>query len=175
MNEPPIDVEKGHRWFAIEWNNAAWDALEADELDDTAKWTALHRGHASVAHWREAGNELNWVRGLCLLANIEAVFGAPSSAQRICELCEAKARELDDLADWDHAFIANAAARAAAAAWDEEQGRDHPDTARVEQLQTQARQCRTRAQQLGAAIADEEDRKYYQQWHERGADHPAFR
>ena len=167
MNEPPIDLEKAHRWFAIQWNNAAWDALEADGLDEEAQLAALHRGHASVAHWREVGNKVNWVRGLCLLANIEAAFGSSSSAVRLSELCLTKADGLEGLEDWDHAFNADAAARAAAAALDEESQRAVPDPARVEALRAQAGAHRQNAQQLGQAIVDEEDRKFFQQWHSR--------
>lgn len=174
MNEPPIDVEKGHRWFAVEWNNAAWDALEADGLDEAQKLAALHEGHGSVAHWRQVGNEVNWVRGLCLLVNVEASFGSSTSALRISELCEAKSTEVNGLADWDIAFIADASARAAAAAWDDEQRRDQPDAHRVEGLKVLAQQRWQRAHEFGEAIADEEDRKFFQQWHRRGAEHRAF-
>ena len=172
---PPFDVAQAHRWFAIEWNNATWDALEAESLDATQQADALHRAHASVAHWREAGNDVNWFRGLCMVSTTEAALGAAGSAIRFALSAETLAAKLGgELADWDLAFLAEAHSRAAAAAWEEEQARTQVDTERAAALLSEARQQRERARQLGEAIAEEEDRKMFQQWFERGASIAAF-
>ena len=30
MTQPPFDVQRAHRWFAVELNNLAWEIVEAD-------------------------------------------------------------------------------------------------------------------------------------------------
>jgi hypothetical protein len=72
MAEATFDLPRAQRWFAVECNNAAWDLLEkssrtADETD-----RMLHAAHASVHHWLAAGNDLNRLRGMVLLANVYA-------------------------------------------------------------------------------------------------------
>ena len=61
MPEAPFDLAQAHRWFAIEFNNQAWDLVE--KVNRTADETQqmIHAAHASILHWQSAGNALNGV------------------------------------------------------------------------------------------------------------------
>ena len=172
--EPDFDPSAAHRWFAIEWNNAAWDALESalesglDESSDLDTTNALHVAHGSLAHWREVGNELNHIRALCVVANAEALFGASASAIRFADhalaLANGEQGEVEGLADWDEAFLLDARMRAAVAALQEEQSRTQPDPQRVASLQEEVAGYEQRAKACGEAISDEGDRKFFLEW-----------
>lgn len=68
MADATIDLPRAHRWFAVECNNEAWELVErpartADEND-----LMIHLAHAAYWHWLHAGEALNRLRALCLLA-----------------------------------------------------------------------------------------------------------
>lgn len=167
--QPSFDLSAAHRWFAIEWNNAAWDALESAVGGDApqAGDDALHLAHGSLAHWGEAGNALNHVRALCVVANAESLFGAASSAVKFAEKAIQLAADdeaVDGLADWDQAFLYDARMRAARAALQEECSREQADPQRLAALEQEVEDYLQRAEAAGAAIADEADRKFFFEW-----------
>ncbi|MFN0019032.1 MAG: hypothetical protein ACKVP0_12280 [Pirellulaceae bacterium] len=75
MADAPFDLAKAQRWFAIECNNAAWELLDKPgrTADETER--LLHVAHASVHHWLAAGNAMNQLRGVVLLANVTPARG----------------------------------------------------------------------------------------------------
>lgn len=81
MAEAPFDLPRAQRWFAVECNNAAWDLLDKAERTADETERLLHVAHASVHHWLAAGNELNHLRGLVLLANVYASASLPEGAR----------------------------------------------------------------------------------------------
>jgi hypothetical protein len=81
MAEAPFDLVKAQRWFAVECNNAAWELLENASRTAEETERMLHAAHASVHHWLAAGNELNRLRGMVLLANVYAGAGLPEGAR----------------------------------------------------------------------------------------------
>lgn len=48
MAEPPFELDKAHRWFAIELNNRAWDLLEGEELSEAEADELVHVAHSSL-------------------------------------------------------------------------------------------------------------------------------
>ena len=82
MSEPPFDLAKAHRWFAVECNNAAWELYElpARTAEETERMIDL--AHASLHHWRHAATPLNILRGQVLLATVYTAAGYRESAAR---------------------------------------------------------------------------------------------
>ncbi|WP_254510107.1 tetratricopeptide repeat protein [Anatilimnocola floriformis] len=96
MAEPPFDLAKAHRWFAVELNNQAWDLLEkADRTPDETE-RLIHAAHAACFHWLHAGNLLNHLRAQNLLATAYARSGLGESAVRHAEKCLALSNEAGD-------------------------------------------------------------------------------
>lgn len=144
---PSFDLDKAHRWFAVEYNNAVWNLLERSDRSDEENEQMIHSAHASLIHWLEVGGPINALRAYYLLTNAYAAAGDGPSAVRYGERSMAMKEESPEgLADWDIAFIYDAVARAHAAA-------GNPD---------RARELRDLAQEAGEAIADEEDRKIFE-------------
>lgn len=74
MKQPADELNQWHRYFAVECNNIAWSAAEADPSTRDHK-SLLNAAHASVFHWLQVGNELNKIRGFVLLAYVHALCG----------------------------------------------------------------------------------------------------
>jgi hypothetical protein len=113
MAEAPFDLPRAQRWFAAECNNVAWDLLEKSgrTADETARM--LHAAHASVHHWLAAGNELNHLRGMVLLANVYASAGLAEEAARYSEQALALSASAGDTPSaFDRATVQAAACRA---------------------------------------------------------------
>lgn len=80
MNNPPFDLPKAKRWFAVELNNTAWDLLEAASLNEDQIERMIHAAHAACYFWLEAGNQLNHLRAQNLLATAYARAGRGEAA-----------------------------------------------------------------------------------------------
>ena len=93
MAEPPFDVPKAHRWFAVEFNNQAWDLLEKPDRTADQTERMIHVAHAACFHWLQAGNLLNHLRAQCLLATVYARAGLGEAAVRHAEKCLALSSE----------------------------------------------------------------------------------
>ena len=100
MSEPPFDVAKAHRWFAVELNNHAWELYELPARTAEETERMIDAAHASVHHWRQVGTLLNALRGQVLLASVYAAAGLAQGAVRHAY----GALELLDRADQPTAF-----------------------------------------------------------------------
>lgn len=144
MNTP--DIERAHRWFAVEYNNRAWNLLERTDRSEEENEFMVHSAHASLLHWKEVGTRINALRAYYLLAYAHAAAGEGSAAIRYGDRSLALMQDdPEGLADWDVAFTYDAVARAHTAAGNPEPARDY----------------RQKAQSAGEQIADEEDRKIF--------------
>lgn len=107
MPEPTFDLPAAHRWFAIEFNNRAWDLVEApirtaDEADEM-----LRLAHAAATHWSAVGKPINELRARLLLALAHAVVGEGPAAVRFAKQCADLGAALDsELTPFDRASIA---------------------------------------------------------------------
>ncbi|MBM84088.1 MAG: hypothetical protein CMJ78_26340 [Planctomycetaceae bacterium] len=147
--EPPFNVDQAHKWFAIEFNNAAWDALEKADRSAEESDVMVHLAHASTFHWRKIGTDVEYQRGLCLVAQAHAAAGDGAVAVRYAERCLGILNQQPDkFADWDVAFSYDALARAHAAA------------ANTEAATTAKQQ----AEDAGNAIAGDEDKQFFFDW-----------
>lgn len=153
MADPPFDLDKAHRWFAIELNNRAWDLLEAAELSDARADELVHVAHGSLYHWLQVGTSANHVRALCLLTNACAAAGRGAEAVRYARQCvELSQANAEALADWDFAFIYDGLARATAAAGD----------------CTEAETIKQQARDYGDKISEPEDKEFFDRWFASG-------
>ena len=86
MSDPPFDVAKAHRWFAVECNNLAWELLElpARTADETERM--INAAHASAHHWRQVGTTLNALRGQVLLTTCYVAAGLSEGSVRHAHL-----------------------------------------------------------------------------------------
>lgn len=64
MTDETFDVNKAHKWFAIECNNQAWDLVETKERTAEQVEEMIHLAHAARFHWKEVGTDLNLLRGM---------------------------------------------------------------------------------------------------------------
>jgi hypothetical protein len=156
MPEPPFDLEKGHRWFAVECNNRAWDLLEKAERSPAETDAMVHAAHAACLHWSHAGKEIHRLRALFLLASVYAELGNASACSAYADECLALANaKPEGCKDFDMAFALEGVARACALRGDLSAAIAHKE----------------HAQQLAAAIENAEDRKIVEQslasrnWH----------
>ena len=95
MSDPEFDTTAAHRWFAIEFNNRAWDLIEAPSRTDAETEEMLHTAHAAWQHWSSAGDELNLQRAECLLATAYAAADLADAAIRYGRSCVKRAEESD--------------------------------------------------------------------------------
>jgi Activator of Hsp90 ATPase homolog 1-like protein len=133
-----------HQWFARSLNGLVWRLLA--QPDRTAEDDArmVDAAHASQHHWREAGGPPA-TRGEWLVSHVYAVLGRPEPALHHARRRLALADGDPAAADFDHAYAAEAMARALACAGELDQ----------------AASWHSRATAAGAAVADDEDRKIF--------------
>lgn len=83
--QPPFDLPQAHRWFGIEFNNAAWELVEAATRTKAETERMLRLAHASCLHWESVGTPANEQRGLVLLAMAHAVAGLGNRAAALAQ------------------------------------------------------------------------------------------
>jgi hypothetical protein len=140
----PEEITRSHKWHAIECNNLAWNLADRPARTAAEDEEMLHAAHASAFHWAKVGTALNQVRATMLLAHVHAALRDGRAALAYAQRCN------DDLAahnppDWEMAFSEAVLAHAAFAAGEADLHREHY----------------ARAQQLGQAIADPEDKEIF--------------
>jgi len=143
MLKPPegTDPESWHRYFASTANNLAWQLVElpASEVDLRE---LLNAAHAAAWHWQAAGNELNRMRAVMLLAQAHAMAGLGTTALAYADEMRSYFLFMPNTPDWELAFVHVVHAHAASAAGSaEEHARSYAQAAKAVQ-----------------AIADDEDR-----------------
>ena len=118
MNQPPFDLQRAHRWFAVEANNRAWDLVEAPSRSPEEVREMLHAAHAAAFHWSPVGTPLNTLRAECLLATAYAVAGQASPAVAHAGYCLELGEQVTDQTPLDRATALGCAAQAHALAGD---------------------------------------------------------
>jgi hypothetical protein len=152
MAAPPFDLARAHRWFAVEFNNAAWDLLE--KPDRTAEETQhmIHAAHAAAIHWQAVGTAINAERAENLLATVYCAAGKAEPALRHAQRClqmSEQAAAAGEETPFDRAVALGCAARAHRLA------NDHAEADRLEAL------ARAAAEKLAA-----DDRQVYARYYE---------
>lgn len=96
MSTPPFSIQEAHRWFAVEFNNLAWDLLESKSRTKEENERMVHVAHASTFHWLEVGTPLNHLRAQCLLTTVYSSLGFADSAFRHAIKCLTLSEEIGD-------------------------------------------------------------------------------
>ena len=113
MPEPPFDLPKAQRWFAVELNNLSWDLVEKQDRSQDETERMIHAAHAAVHFWLAEGTPINHLRGQCLLATAYAAARLPEAALRHAEQCLALGAEARaDLSAFDRATMHGAMSNA---------------------------------------------------------------
>ena len=124
MPHQPTDTDphSWHRYFAMEYNNRAWDlSVEARSMEEDREM--LNAAHASALHWGAAGTETHQMRATMLLAEVHALLGYGPSA--LAYATAVRDYFLNrDTPDWEVAFTHAIHAHAAHAAGDRAAHRD---------------------------------------------------
>jgi hypothetical protein len=119
MADPPFDAQQAHRWFAVEFNNQAWELVEAAQRSPDQTEQMIDLAHATAIHWRQVGTLINQLRAQCLLATAYAAAGLGEAAVRHAERCLASCREAgNEQTAWDRATAHGSAANAYACVGD---------------------------------------------------------
>lgn len=154
--QPPFELPKAHRWFAVELNNLCWDMLDLPQRNDEQRETMLDAAHGARWHWRQVGGPENEARARCMLACAHAAGGSAELALGYARGClELVESHREVMADWDAPFAYDCLARAHAAAGQH----------------AEAQSCRQQAAELGRKIADAGDREFFERWHAGGEWH----
>jgi hypothetical protein len=135
-----------HRQLGADLFNEVWRLIDSREDDERM----VHGTHASAYHWSIAPEcePKHRARSEWQVSRVYVLVGRPEPAlhhaRRCLELCEAHPENVED---WDLPFAYEALARAHRLADDEEE----------------ARRCEQQARDLGAEIADAEDREHLEE------------
>jgi hypothetical protein len=138
------EIARSHRWHAIQCNNAAWSLSELAARTAHQDAEMLDAAHAAAFHWSKVGSELQVIRAKMLLGHVHASLGHGDLALGYAhESYEYVVNH--DPQDWELALAHAVLAHAAFAA--DERNLHHEHYAR--------------ANALGDAIADPEDREIF--------------
>jgi hypothetical protein len=150
MTNAPFDLQRAHRWFAVELNNLAWDTLGMETRTDEQNERMLNAAHAACLHWHEVGTELNHQRALCLLATVHARLGYADSAVRYANKCLELSAEVGEAqTPFDVATNYGCAALAYNVAGQEDK----------------AAEMLAKAQKVAAAFTDAEDKSVFERFY----------
>lgn len=146
MSQPPFELAAAHRWFAVEFNNAAWDLVEKPARTADEDQAMLHAAHASVLHWQKMGAAVHQQRGEHLLAHVYMQLNQPAAALAHATRClQLSDGAPDGQTAFDRAAALEAMARAQACAGDDEA----------------ARRYRARAVEAAHHITEDDDRRAF--------------
>jgi hypothetical protein len=146
MSEAPFDLAKAHRWFAVEYNNQAWDLVERPSRTADETEQMIHAAHAALLHWQAIGTALNRQRGENLLATVYVAAGDAGAAVRHGERClSLSVQNAQEESPFDRATALGCAAQAHALVG---------DSAQADRLRTLAK--------AAAAALDADDRAVFE-------------
>lgn len=97
--QPPFDVQRAHRWFAVELNNLSWEIVEADSRTDKQLEQMIHAAHGACYHWMQVGTLINHQRAYNLLAHAYLTVGDVDMALRYAMKCLAVGEQTGDMQD----------------------------------------------------------------------------
>ena len=140
----PEEIAQSHRWHAIESNNLAWMLADKPTRSAAESEEMLNAAHASAFHWAKIGTEINQVRAKMLLGQVHALLGAGQMALTYAQQSYDYITTHDQ-PDWEVAYAHAVLAHAAFAVGDAVLYEQHY----------------TKAQELGQAIADPQDREIF--------------
>lgn len=144
--EKSYTLEEAHKHLAIKTNGECWQLLEKQKRSSSEDELLIHLAHSSCYHWLQVGTGLHHQRAQWMLSHVYAEIGMAEVALKHALQCQQLTEENTELMkDFDLAYSQEALARAYACAGDLNNALLH----------------RQKAEALGQAIANEEDRKIF--------------
>ncbi len=145
-DEKTFTLTQAHYYFAVDFHSQTWEMLEKKDRTPSEDARMLDYAHASLAHWRTAGNASRQQRGEWLVSRVHAVLGEGEQALKHAQLChEVLQNNANEMNTADFAFAYEAIARAYA----------------VNGEQTEALRFIEKAQKAGEAIQEQADREAF--------------
>ncbi len=138
------EQKEWHKQFATETFNQTWDLMDKQDKDQAEIDRMIHAAHASRYHWEVVGEAVNLARGEWQISRVYATLNRVEPCLYHAQRCFKITLE-NELKDFDLAFAYEAMARACNLA------QDQVETAKYITL----------AEEAGADIQDEGDRKYF--------------
>jgi len=147
MNEEKrFSLLEAHREFARITNNQVWDLLEKPAHKTIDEEEMLLAANTSLYHWLQVGTAVNAQRGHWLLSRVYIVLGRPQNAVEHALKCqEITENNPKEMQDYDLAFAQETLARAYASIGDQDKARDYLK----------------KAEKLGQAIQDKDDKEIF--------------
>ena len=146
-------INKMHRYFAVECNNRAWELAEQSSRSPDEDAELMTTAHAAAYHWSKVGTPINDIRARQLLAEVHAQSGDGARALALAESCR-EFFEQEEGSEWDRAFTSLELAFAHAVS-------GHRD---------EAAQFLEEASRRGEQIAEKGERDFFVETHQRIAD-----
>lgn len=78
--EKLMSIEEAHKHFAVKLNGLTWNLLGKKDRSKKDDETMLNSAHASMFHWLQIGEPLNFQRGDWLIARVYTVLRRTESA-----------------------------------------------------------------------------------------------
>ena len=101
------EIERMHRYFAVECNNNAWELAELAERTDEQKEEMVRLAEVAAWHWSKVGTPINSVRAGILLSCVNAVAGRAEDARRHTNaVAQRLAKKIEGTHGWDYAMLA---------------------------------------------------------------------
>ena len=145
-DEKTFAEDEAHLYFAKQYNMKTWELLDKPTRTPEEDELLLDYAHASLAHWRVVGTDVNHHRGEWMIARAFTVRGEAEPALRHADRClELTEAHTHDREDFDLAFAYEAKARAHA----------------LNGNRTEAEKYIEMARQEGEGIANEKDRSIF--------------
>jgi len=81
-HQPEFDIDKAHRWFGVEFNNAIFPLLEKSDRTDEETEEMIALAYASTLHWSKFSKHTiaNRARGENMIATTLAYAGRKEAA-----------------------------------------------------------------------------------------------
>ena len=143
-------IDKMHRYFAVECNNRAWELTEQATRTDEENRELRDAAHAAAFHWSKVGGSVNDMRARLLLAEVASHEGDGERALALAQECSTYFADAEESTDWDRAFSTLELAYATAVC-----GRAEDVPALLEQAAAQ-----------GEQLAEKGDREFFAERHQ---------
>ncbi|MGI9327003.1 MAG: hypothetical protein ACR2PZ_17430 [Pseudomonadales bacterium] len=98
------DVADWHKYFAMEYNNRAWNLAANQSRSAEENAEMLDAAHAAAAHWKIVGTQLNIARAETLLAAVHSLLGLGKSAWALASSVRTYFAK-ESCPDWEQAYI----------------------------------------------------------------------
>jgi hypothetical protein len=100
------EIQKMHRYFAVECNNQAWDLADLDNRTDAQTEEMIRCAEVAAWHWSKIGKPINHARADMLLGWVFNLVGQSASAQSYTDSVRTQlAAKPEGTSEWDNAFL----------------------------------------------------------------------